>query len=315
MRYILVDFNHLAYRFFYGAKPLSSVVKVNGVDTVIDTTIAYGTIRALNNYGNRGSYFLGICYEGGNQFRRQYFASPNNDNKGYKEGRAKMSNGMQEAIQISINLLKQCGAAQYAASGYEADDMIYSIVKRIKSEDSKTPIDIITGDADMLPLVDDQVSVYIKATRSFNYPDSPAIKGYYQVTPNSWESYLRSTSAYKDYFIPYNSILLFKLIKGDKSDNIVATAKGYGGKGYTALMSKMAQEGVNFAEVFRYGVDFDTVMAPVLSKYFDEDIVSKMRWVYGGMNLRNFEGDISPLKQLPIERVGSVYSRVGIHKI
>lgn len=313
MRYILVDFNHMAYKFFYGAKPLSSVVNINGVDTIIDTTVAYGTIRALNSYGQRGKHFIGICYEGGSKFRKEYFSGATSE--GYKGTRKSMDNKMKSAIDISIDLLAKCGAAQYRCLGYEADDMIYSIVKRIKEVDNITPIDIITGDADMLPLVDEQVSVYMKGTRTFSFPDSPEYRGYTQVTPDSWEQYLKNTSAYKDYLIPYNSMLLFKLMKGDKADNIPATTKGYGGKGYTALMQKMLQDGIVFSDAFRYGNDFDESMKPILSVYFDNDTIERMKWVYGGMNLRNFEGNIAPLKQLPIDKVYTIYSKIGITKI
>ena len=285
-RYILIDFAHIAYKFYYGANRLSSMVNINGVNTEIDTTIAYGTIRLLNKYGERG-----------------------------KGTRNSMADSMKSAIDVSIDLLAKAEAAQYRKLGYEADDMIYNIVKRIKEVDDITPIDIITGDADMLPLVDDQVSVYMKGTRTFAFPNSPEYKGYYQVTPNSWEAYLKSTSAYKDYLIPYNSMLLFKLMKGDKSDNIPATTKGYGGKGYSALMQKMLNDGVDFPNVFRYGVDFDKTMKPVLEKYFDKAIVDKMGWTYGGMNLREIDGDIAPLRQLPYDKVMKVYSQVGINNI
>lgn len=313
LRYILIDFAHMAYKYFYGAQSLSSTVNVNGVPTEIDTTIAYHTIRALNRYGESGRHFIGVCYEGGSKFRREYFAESTKG--GYKGTRKSMDSGMAKAIKVSFDLLQKVGAAQYCKQGYEADDMIYSIVKRIKAVDPDTPIDIITGDADMLPLVDEQVSVYMKGTRTFAFPNAPEYRGYYQVTPESWESYLKCTSAYKSYDIPYNSMLLFKLMKGDKADNIPAVTKGYGGKGYTALMQKMVNDGVDFAHIFRYGVDFDTVMRPVLSTYFDTETVDKMKWVYGGMCLRNIEDNIPPLKQLPYDRVMAVYSKVGIFNI
>lgn len=312
-RYILIDFAHIAYKFFYGAQSLSSVVNINGVPTEIDTTIAYGTIRVLNRYGEMGKHYIGICYEGGSKFRKDYFSGTSSE--GYKGTRKSMDNRMKNAIDVSIDLLAKVGAAQYRKLGYEADDMIYNIVKRIKEVDTFTPIDIITGDADMLPLVDDQVSVYMKGTRTFAFPNSPEYRGYYQVTPNSWESYLKSTSAYKDYLIPYNSMLLFKLMKGDKSDNIPATTRGYGGKGYSTLMQKMLNDGVDFPNIFRYGVDFNTVTRPVLEKYFDVATVDKMAWTYGGMNLREIDGDIAPLKQVPYDKVKSVYSKVGINNI
>ena len=127
VRYILIDFAHIAYKFFYGAQSLSSVVNVNGVPTEIDTTIAYGTIRVLNRYGERGKHYIGICYEGGSKFRKDYFTGTTSE--GYKGTRKSMDNRMKQAIDVSIDLLAKAGVAQYRKLGYEADDMIYSIVK------------------------------------------------------------------------------------------------------------------------------------------------------------------------------------------
>ena len=81
-------------------------------------------------------------------------------------------------------------------------------------------------------------------------------------------------------------MLLFKMIRGDKSDNVAGACKGYGGKKYSALMEKMQEDGVDFPNVFRYGNDFNEVMKPVLDKYFTEEEVEKMEFIYQGIGLR-----------------------------
>ena len=45
----------------------------------------------------------------------------------------------------------------------------------------------------------------------------------------------------KGVHVPYNSILLFKMIRGDKSDNIVGV-KGVGPKAYNKFISQMTDE-------------------------------------------------------------------------
>src|SRR5690606_27680880 len=130
---------------------------------------------------------------------------------------------------------------------------IISMVQKIKSIDKETPIDIITGDSDLLALVDDQVSVYMRGNRQHAEPNCPEHRLYFQVTPETWEEYLSYSSAYRDYYIPFNSMLLFKMIRGDKTDNITGACKGYGGKTYSELMYQMEEDEVDFKNIFRYG--------------------------------------------------------------
>lgn len=283
MRYVLIDYMHLAHRCIH-AEPLSVMVNMGGELQLIDTTIPNYTIKNIFNYSGKGSFLTGVFYEGGNSFRKKYFQE--HSDQDYKGSRGKKNNTFYDGINLTINLLQQGQVSQYRVQGYEADDLIWSMVQKIKSFDQVTPIDIITNDSDLLPLVDDQVSVYIRGTRQYADVGCPERRLYYQVTPKTWLDYLSYTSAYKQFYIPYNSMLLFKLIRGDKADEIEGAVKGFGGKKYSDLMYKMESDGVDFLKTFRYGVDFNEVMRPVLENYFSKDIVDKMEYIYNGINLR-----------------------------
>ena len=286
MRYVLIDYMHLAHRCIV-AEPLSVTVPMNGEIQVVDTTIPNYTIKNIFSYGGRGLFHTGVFFEGGSDYRKNHFSKEGSgDGSGYKGDRSQNKGSFYTGIQLAIQLLSQGKVSLYRASGYEADDLIYSMVLRIKEEDKTTPIDIITNDSDLLPLVDEQVSVYIRGTREYNEDGCPTRRLYYQVTPRSWDEYLSYASAYKNFTIPYNSMLLFKMIRGDKSDNVSGACKGYGGKKYSELMGQMQLDKVDFPNVFRYGNDFDTVMKPVLDKYFKEDEVARMKFIYEGIGLR-----------------------------
>lgn len=312
MRFVLVDFNHMAHRYYNSAPHLSSVLMISGVATEVDTTIANYTSKALYRYGGYGDYHMGICLEGGSDFRKEYFKTSDADG-GYKAGREKMSSPFKQSMDLAVKMMNMAGFTTYQVKGYEADDLVFTAVQKIKSVNSVIPIDIITNDADLLPLVDEQVSVYMRGTREFNFPNSPTRKLYFQVTPDSWEQYVKGASAFKGFYIPYNAMLLFKLIRGDKSDNIPASLKGYGGKSFSALMRKMEADGVDFAKAFRYGMDFDTDMKPILQVYFSEAELSKLRWTYEGMGLRMFDGNLPAPKQMPLEIMQVEYSKIGIN--
>ena len=286
MRYVLIDYMHLAHRCIV-AEPLSVTVPINGEIQVVDTTIPNYTVKNIYSYSGRGLFHTGVFFEGGSDFRKKHFAKDGSgDGTGYKGDRSQQKGSFYTGINLAIQLMMQGKVSLYRAGGYEADDLIFNMIRAIKEKDTSTPIDIITNDSDLLPLVDEQVSVYIRGTREYNEDGCPTRRLYYQVTPRSWDEYLSYASAYKNYTIPYNSMLLFKMIRGDKSDNVAGACKGYGGKKYSALMEKMKEDGVDFPNVFRYGNDFNEVMKPVLDKYFTEEEVEKMEFIYQGIGLR-----------------------------
>lgn len=290
-RYVLIDYQHLAHKCM-AAEPLSATVNIGGEVRVIDTTIPNYTIKNVYNYGGKGRFYTGVFFEGGNSYRKAYFSKFAEESEspitalGYKGNRGTYRSAFYEGIELSINLMLNGKVSLYRQEGYEADELIASMVKKIKSVDTITPIDIITNDADLLPLVDEQVSVYMRATREFAEEGCPTRRLYYQVTPRTWEEYLSYTSAYRNFYIPYNSMLLFKLIRGDKADNIPGACKGFGGVKYSNLMQQMVDDGVDFPNIFRYGVDFDQVMRPVLENYFPKETVDFMKFIYEGINPR-----------------------------
>lgn len=296
-RYVLIDYLHLAHKCM-GVPPLKATVTIGGEVRVIDTTIPSYTIKSVFNYGGKGEFYTGVFLDSGSSYRKEYFSRKDTDTvdgTGYKGNRSGRQNAFYEGVDLAVNLMYNGKVSLYRVEGYEADDLIASVVAKIKSEDTKTPIDIITNDSDLLPLVDDQVSVYMRSTREFAVDGAPTRRLYYQVTPQSWDDYFYYASAYRDYLIPYNSILLFKLIKGDKSDNIAGAVKGLGAKKYSLLMERMIQDGVDFPNIFRYGVDFDEVMRPILESYFKVEEVDYMKFIYEGINLR-FKNLVLPKK-------------------
>lgn len=311
MRYVIIDYMHLAHRCFQ-AQPLSAMVNFGGELRPVDTTIPTHTIKNIFRYSGRGDYYTAVCFEGGNAFRKNYFSiGGDQDGSGYKGNRASHRGTFYEGVDLALTIMNTANMSLYRIANYEADDMVYSLVKKIKSFDTTTPIDVVTNDSDLLPLVDDQVSVYMRGTREFAEPGCPILRLYYQVTPRSWDEYLSYTSAYKNYRIPYNSMLLFKLIRGDKADNIAGACKGFGGKKYTEFMEKMEEDGVDFAHIFRYGNDFDSTMAPVLLNYFSEEEVARMKFIYGGICLR--ETSVVAPKQLDEGKLQYELSKFNIN--
>lgn len=283
-RYLIIDFLHICHRFIK-LPPLSAPVKINGVIEQIDTTIPTHAIKAIWNMSGRGRHLTAVCLEGerGAKRRKEYFAQLK-DGKDYKGGRPRKENAFFRGVDLSVNLMHQGGVSLFKDPELEADDCVYSLVQKIKQVDQITPIDVLTNDSDLLPLVDDQVSVYMRGNRGHAEPGRPEFHLYYQVTPETWDEYLEMTSAYGKYTIPYNSMILFKLIRGDKADNIDGALDKFGPVKYNALMEQMLNDGVDFSSVFRYENDFDEVIRPVLENYFEKETVDYMQFVFNGIS-------------------------------
>lgn len=124
---------------------------------------------------------------------------------GYKSNR-----GHKSAIQVETGvaeyILEECGCSIFARAGYEADDLIYTIVKQC--HDMYDAIYIYTGDSDMYFLVDNIVSIK---------PSSTNAK---RVTLDNYESVSIKGSNYR-----YNTITFSKILHGDTSDCIPAVSK------------------------------------------------------------------------------------------
>lgn len=290
-RYVIIDFLHLAHRCIKLPK-LSASVMCNGEMIEVDTTIANSAIKNVWRYSGKGLYPTAVCLDGGS-WRKSYFANgfqaldgTQTSASNYKANRENKGNPFFAGVDTAITLMKNGKVSLYRKQGMEADDLLYSLVRKIKEIDTETPIDVITNDSDILPLVDNQVSVYIRGTREFNIEGCPIVKGYFQVTPETWDDYISYSSYYKDFKLPYNSILLYKIIRGDTSDTVPMAVKGYGAKKFTALLDSLKADGCDFSTVFRYGKNFDTEISPWLSKYFNADELKRIKFVYEGINLQ-----------------------------
>ena len=87
MRKVLIDYSHLAHRTVV-AEPLSVNVMINNEMQVIDTTIPNYTIKNIFSYSGRGLFHTGVFFEGGSDFRKNYFKERGSlDSQGYKGDR------------------------------------------------------------------------------------------------------------------------------------------------------------------------------------------------------------------------------------
>lgn len=316
---------------------------INGKPKLIDTTAQNGIIKAVHRWSNGGAFPTAVCFDSPVPSRKAYFSKTFDmgveSDKAYKGGRAAMSGEMFEAIEMVKDLLVSAGVSCYKGNNYEADDLIFACVQKAKEDYPDYPIDVITNDADLLPLVDNQVSVFLRSKKMTWAERKDLEKPHYiQVTPANYQGVVQDLSAYKKFLIPYNSILLHKLLRGDSSDNIPGATKSSSGSvkklfpptKYNALIEALIDNNVDFSSLFKYGKCIETLVSiktgEVVGKDHDrsdmavryddpqelEDMINVLCWyieddsvldhikkMYRGMNLNQAYAGLGSISRRP----------------
>ena len=197
----IIDSYALAHRSYHALPPLTSPegVLVNGVYGFF--LIFLKMLKDLNP-----DYVLAAFDMAAPTFRHKEY-------KEYKAKRVKMPDNFYEQILLVKGLLKEFGVPILEEEGYEADDLIGSVVEKLKDEDVE--IFIITGDLDTLQLVNDKVFVYTlrQGLRDTIIYDKEKIRERFQLEPSQ--------------------LVDWKALRGDPSDNV---------PGVPAIGEKTAQE-------------------------------------------------------------------------
>lgn len=322
-RVLIVDVSHLFFKYaFGGATALSSTIMVDGVPTRVDTTLPAYVIKQIHRWSNKGVNPTVVCFDGAScsKGRKAYFMTKKTGEKvDYKGDRQTQDARFYEGINLTMNLLMQGGVICLKGDGYEADDLIKVAIDKAKVQYPDLPIDVITGDADLVPLVDDQVSVFL-SSRKITWAESKDIEKnhYVQLRPENYQDYMESLTAYNKLRVPYNTVLLTKLLRGDKSDGIPAYPKFTPTK-YNNLINSLEEDGYDLSTLCYYDEPISEVvykgtlepvpaeliestpkeqmilkfkepacltrLCNILSDYLDEDIVEHVRFTYIGINL------------------------------
>jgi DNA polymerase I len=139
----LIDGNSLAYRAFF-ALP-ESIATSTGIPTNAIFGFASMLVKILTDYGPKATV---VVWDKGDTGRRAIYAD-------YKAQRTSRPDLLKEQWPAFEPLVDAFGYKNLAVEGYEADDVIASIVERARQTDPPIPVMVVTGDRDAYQLVDD----------------------------------------------------------------------------------------------------------------------------------------------------------------
>jgi DNA polymerase I len=180
----LIDISSYFYRAFHALPPLSN-------SQGVPTNATYGvTTMLLKVLRERQPQHLALVFDAkGPTFRHDLY-------KEYKAHRPPMPEALASQLPYIRRIIEALNLPSLALEGYEADDLISTLVRRAR--DQGFEVEIISGDKDLLPLVTDGVDMW-DPMKEVRY-DPAAIREKYGLEPEE--------------------LVEVRALAGDASDNI-----------------------------------------------------------------------------------------------
>ena len=200
---VLIDGHALAYRMFF-ALPLEAFTTKSGEPT----NATYGFTRTLLDLiqAPEPPEYLAVSFDTGDEM----FAA-------YKGTREKMPDELSVQIERIKEVVRALNIPILELESYEADDVLGTVAAQMRDQ---VPVHIITGDRDLLQLVDDNTRVELPARRAGaggEVYDAAGVMDYLGVRPDQ--------------------VVDYKALVGDVSDNIPGV-KGIGDKTAVKLLAE-----------------------------------------------------------------------------
>src|SRR5512138_2216304 len=203
----LIDGHALAYRMYFALTAGGSSTRWQ-TSKGEPTACTYGFARELVRIIEQEKPdYIAVAFDTGKTFRHEIFSA-------YKATRAKMPDDLVPQIKRIREMVDAFKIPRLEMEGYEADDVLGSIARNVAQEG--LAVKIITGDRDLLQLVNERTTVYLAGDD---------------------QNYITDEDVVKKLGVRPAQVVDYKALVGDKSDNIPGV-NGIGEKTAIALIQK-----------------------------------------------------------------------------
>jgi DNA polymerase I len=204
----LIDGHALAYRMYFALTAGGSTQRWQSSKGE-PTAGTYGFARELIRIIEQEKPdYMAVAFDTGRTFRHEIYSE-------YKGTRAKMPDDLRPQIERIREMVDIFNLPRLELEGYEADDVLGSVA-RVAAEQG-LGVKIITGDRDLLQLVNERTAVYLAGDDKTYVTDQDVLNSKFGVPPQK--------------------VVDYKAIVGDKSDNIPGVP-GVGEKTALGLLEK-----------------------------------------------------------------------------
>ena len=235
-KFVIIDGNAIIHRAYHALPPM--MVKGTMVNAVYGfTSMLLKVIKDLK------PDYLAVSFDvAGGTFRDKIY-------DGYKAKRVKADQELYDQIPLVHKVVEAFGLPILKQAGFEADDVIATIVAKVENEKIKMKNIVVSGDMDLLQLVDEDTSVY--ALR----------KGMSDIVMYDIDEVQKKYGFGPEHIVDYKSLC------GDASDNIPGVP-GIGEKTATELIEKIG----GIMEIYAQ------VRSPKseVRKFFTEGVIKKL---------------------------------------
>ncbi|XP_023226557.1 uncharacterized protein LOC111627218 [Centruroides sculpturatus] len=230
---VLVDGNSLFFRAYYGTMTPGREILTNSANLPVNALLTFGRMM-LNLVFSHQPNYLFVAFDTGQKTKRHEMCER------YKANRIQAPQPLKQQIPIMHEMLDSLKIKHYSLAGYEADDLIASIVNKYQNQLTVT---VFSGDRDLWQLVAPSVSLV-----------SPQSGRKKPLVLNS-ENFKNLTGLAPEQIVDYKSLV------GDNSDNLPGIT-GVGPK--TAL--KLLGEYGSLEKIYAHLADLPAGVASKLTK-------------------------------------------------
>ena len=233
---ILIDVLAVLYRSYYAIPDLSTQ---SGTPTGALYGVALTLIKIIKQFNPE---YIIACYDLPKPTHRH------EEYEGYKQSREIPEDDLIEQIEESRKLFETFGIPIKQKEGFEADDVIGTFSEKLKND---VDVIIITGDKDLLQLVDGEIVKVFLLKRGIK------------------ETLLLNEKAAEEHIgFPVKFLIDFKGLKGDPSDEIPGV-RGIGDKRASALINEIG----TIEQIYN---EIKTNRDAVKAAGFSENIIKKL---------------------------------------
>ena len=213
--FMLVDGSAIIHRAYHAMPPFTAP---DGTPTGAVVGFFSMLLKLIQNI--HPAYVAVAFDRGAPTFRQELYVD-------YHANRPKTDNDLVAQFDVVRSLLSEVGIPVYELDGYEADDVIGTINKQLNEHEKSLMVYVVTGDRDMLQLVDSDTHVLmpVKGISEVMIYDPDRVEEKFRVRPDQ--------------------IIDLKAFMGDASDNYPGV-RGIGPKTASSLL----QEYGHFERVF-----------------------------------------------------------------
>lgn len=204
---VIIDGNAIIHRAYHALPPLTAP---DG--TLVNAVYGFASMLLKVMADLKPDYLVTTFDVAGGTFRDEIYTE-------YKATRIKTDQALYDQIPLVHELVKGFNVPIYTKTGFEADDLIGTLAKKITEKHKDITCIIVTGDKDLLQLVsDNKIEVYLlkKGMSEFELFNEAHVQEKFGFSPIQMIDY--------------------KSLRGDASDNIPGV-KGVGEKTATELIA------------------------------------------------------------------------------